>query len=71
MLILDPPLRSGDIVQMKKPHACGGDVWDVLFAGADVRLKCRNCGRVVLLDRVKFNSRLKRRLSGTCDTRGV
>ncbi len=62
MLILNPPLRAGDIVQMKKPHACGGDIWAVLMAGADVRLKCRDCGRVVLLDRVKFNSRLKKRI---------
>lgn len=62
LLILDPPLRAGDIVQMKKPHACGGDIWAVLMAGADVRLKCRGCGRVVLLDRVKFNRKLKKRL---------
>jgi len=61
-MLLAPPLRPGDVVQMKKPHACGGDVWEVLLAGADVRLKCAACGRVVLLDRVKFNSRLKKRL---------
>lgn len=79
MLILDPPLRAGDRVQMKKPHACGCDLWEVLMAGADVRLKCAECGRVVLLDRVKFNSRLKKRIlvspdngnlaPGTCDGR--
>jgi len=61
LLILDPPLREGDIVQMKKPHACGGSLWTVLMAGADVRLKCNECGRVVLLDRVKFNRRVKKR----------
>lgn len=61
-MLLDPPLRPGDLVQMKKSHACGGDTWQVLMAGADVRLKCAGCGRVVLLDRVKFNSRLKKRL---------
>ncbi|MGE5579766.1 MAG: DUF951 domain-containing protein [Bacillota bacterium] len=62
-MLLDPPLRQQDVVQMKKAHACGGDLWVVLLAGADVRLKCQKCGRVVLLDRVKFNSRLKRRVS--------
>ncbi len=60
-MLLDPPLRAGDVVQMKKAHACGGDLWEVLMAGADVRLKCRKCGRVVLLDRVRFNSRMKKR----------
>ncbi len=62
-MLLDPPLKPGDVVQTKKKHACGCDRWDVLHAGADVRLKCTGCGRVVLLDRVRFNSRLKRRLS--------
>jgi hypothetical protein len=61
-MLLDPPLRPGDVVQMKKTHACGGDRWQVLMAGADVRLKCATCGRVVLLDRVKFNSRMKKRV---------
>lgn len=64
-MLLDPPLRAGDVVQMKKPHACGTDTWQVLMAGADVRLKCSGCGRVVLLDRVKFNSRLKKRLKAS------
>ena len=61
-MLLNPPLRAGDVVQMKKAHPCGSDVWEVLMAGADVRIKCIKCGRVVLLDRVKFNSRLKKRL---------
>lgn len=60
--MLDPPLRPKDVVQMKKAHACGGDLWEVLFAGADVRIKCLWCGRVVLLDRVRFNSRVKKRV---------
>lgn len=62
-MLLDPPLRQGDVVQMKKPHACGCDKWEILFAGADVRIKCTRCNRVVLLDRVRFNSRLKKRIS--------
>ena len=66
-MILTPPLRPGDVVQMKKKHACGGELWTVLFAGVDVRLKCLTCGRVILLDRGKFRSRYKRRVSVACD----
>jgi len=62
-MLLDPPLRRGDIVELKKPHACGNESWEVLMAGADVRLKCTSCGRVILLDRVKFSSRFKKRVS--------
>lgn len=61
-MFLDPPLRPGDIVRLKKVHACGNDTWEVHMAGADVRLKCTKCGRILLLDRVKFSSRFKRRL---------
>ncbi|QUL99625.1 MAG: DUF951 domain-containing protein [Candidatus Fermentithermobacillus carboniphilus] len=62
-MLLDPPLRPGDVVRLKKKHACGNDLWEVLMAGADVRLKCTGCGRVILLDRVRFSSRFKKRIS--------
>ncbi len=58
-MLLDPPLRPGDIVRLKKNHACGNDSWQVLLAGTDVRLKCIGCGRVVLLDRNKFSSKVQ------------
>jgi hypothetical protein len=61
-MLLNPPLRAGDLVQLKKRHACGNDLWKVLFAGADVRLKCELCGRVIFIDRGKFASRFKKRI---------
>lgn len=60
-MLLDPPLREGDIIKLKKRHACGNDLWQVLFAGADVRLKCTFCGRVIFMDRTKVSSRFKKR----------
>lgn len=44
----------GDTVQMKKPHACGANEWTVTRTGADVKIRCNQCGRVVMLDRLKF-----------------
>ena len=44
----------GDTVKMKKPHACGSDLWTVTRTGADVKIKCLGCGRVVMLDRLAF-----------------
>ncbi|HHY17746.1 MAG TPA: DUF951 domain-containing protein [Firmicutes bacterium] len=61
-MLLEPPLRAGDVVKLKKNHACGNDLWQVLLAGTDVRLKCIKCGRVILLDRGKFSSRFKKRM---------
>ncbi len=44
----------GDIVQMKKPHACGGSEWRITRVGADVKIRCLTCDRVVMLDRQDF-----------------
>ena len=44
----------GDVVQMKKPHACGSNEWTIIRVGADVKIKCDSCGRIVMLDRADF-----------------
>ena len=44
----------GDVVMMKKPHACGANEWTVIRVGADVKIKCARCGRIVMLDRAEF-----------------
>ena len=46
--------RIGDIVQMKKKHPCGSQEWEVVQLGSDMRIKCRGCGRIVLIPRPKF-----------------
>ena len=50
----------GDTVRMKKPHACGNDLWMVIRTGADVKIRCRECGRVVMLDRLAFMKAAKK-----------
>ena len=39
----------GDKLVTKKKHPCGGDVWPVVRVGADVKIRCDKCGRVVML----------------------
>lgn len=51
---MEETVRPGDIVQSRKPHPCGSDLWAVIRAGSDVRLRCEGCGRIVLLDRNTF-----------------
>ncbi|MCI8342797.1 MAG: DUF951 domain-containing protein [Firmicutes bacterium] len=50
----------GDIVQMKKPHPCGGREWEVLRTGIDFRIKCTTCGHMVMLPRIKFEKNVKK-----------
>lgn len=53
-------VRVGDILKMKKPHPCGGTEFDVLRSGMDFRIKCRKCGREVLLPRLKCEKNIKK-----------
>ena len=57
----------GDRVILKKPHACGGNLWEIVRVGADVKLKCTACGRVVMLDRLEFLKRAKKLLTSGKD----
>jgi hypothetical protein len=51
--------RMGDVVRLRKPHPCGGFEWEIVRLGADIGLRCRVCGRRVLLDRRTLEKRLK------------
>lgn len=53
-------IELGNIVQLKKKHPCGGDRWEVVRTGMDIRIKCLKCGRQVLLPREVFEKRVKK-----------
>ncbi|MDP4088179.1 MAG: DUF951 domain-containing protein [Bacillota bacterium] len=50
----------GDIVEMRKQHPCGSKDWEVIRLGADIKVKCCGCGRIVMLPRIKFEKDVKR-----------
>lgn len=52
-------IRLGDVVRLKKKHPCGGDEWQVVRTGADIRIRCLKCQRYVLLARSTFERRVK------------
>ena len=53
-------LYVGDIVEMRKVHPCGGQIWEIVRVGADIGLCCQTCQRRVLLPRRKFARQAKR-----------
>ncbi|CDC11864.1 MAG: DUF951 domain-containing protein [Clostridium sp.] len=53
-------IRVGDIITMKKKHPCGCDRFTVLRIGADFRIKCLECGREVMLERVKVEKNIRK-----------
>ena len=48
----------GDLVEMKKPHPCGTNRWEITRMGADIKIT--NCGHVVMLSRREFEKKLKK-----------
>jgi hypothetical protein len=50
----------GDIVEMKKVHPCGSKEWEVIRVGADIKIKCLGCERIVMLPRSKFEKGVKK-----------
>lgn len=50
----------GDIVEMKKDHPCGSKDWEIIRMGADIKIKCCGCGRIVMLPRSKFEKDMKK-----------
>jgi len=58
-----PRFNLGDVVKMKKPHPCGGDLWEITRTGLDIGMRCLGCGRKVMLPRVKFERRVRKVLA--------
>ena len=52
--------KLGSIVIMKKEHPCKTNRFLVVRVGADIKIKCMNCGRVVMMPRVEFNKKIKK-----------
>ena len=52
-------VNVNDKVTTKKNHPCGFNVWTVVRTGADVKIKCDNCGRTVMLSLDAFNKSVK------------
>ena len=52
-------IRIGDVVMTKKKHPCGSSEWTVIRTGADIKIRCSGCGRIVMLDRDSFLRRRK------------
>ena len=57
------PLHPNDLIQLKKAHPCGGDLFRVLRVGSDVRVKCETCGRDMTLDRIKLEKSIRKTLT--------
>ena len=56
--------KLNDIVVMKKPHACQTNEWKIGRMGVDIKIKCINCNREIMMDRLEFEKKLKKVIGG-------
>ena len=56
-------LRLHDLVELKKPHPCGGTRWEILRVGMDIKLRCRGCGHELMLPRSKAEKSIRKVLA--------
>ena len=57
---MDKMYQVGSIDKKKKAHPCGTNEWEVTRVGADIKIKCLNCGRAIMMSRIEFNKKLKK-----------
>ncbi len=55
--------QIGNIVMLKKGHPCGTNEWKIIRVGADFKLKCMGCNRIVMVPRKAFEKSLKKVIS--------
>lgn len=53
-------INVGDRLELKKPHPCGGNTFEVMRAGMDFRLKCLTCQSQIWLNRSLLEKRVKK-----------
>lgn len=58
-----PEILDGEVYRMRRQHPCGGWEWKVFRTGADIGIECLVCKRRVMLERRKFETRMKARVT--------
>ena len=61
---MDKIYNLNDKVILKKGHPCGENLWEIVRLGADIKLKCTKCGRLVMIPRIEFNKKIKKIIEG-------
>ena len=65
---MTPKYGINDIVEMKKQHACGTNRFKIIRMGADIRIKCENCQRSIMIPRQVNKKKIKKILVSHQDT---
>ncbi len=53
-------IKLNDHVIMKKPHPCKNTEFIITRVGVDIKIKCVNCDREIMMDRQEFQRKVKK-----------
>lgn len=53
-------IKVGDVLEMKKPHPCGSNLFEVTRIGADFKIVCKSCNHEVYIPRSKVEKNIKK-----------
>lgn len=60
-------IKLNDVVVLKKGHACGTNAWKIIRYGADIKLQCTGCDRVVMMPRIEVRKKVKKIITEEVD----
>lgn len=58
-MIMLSEISENDKVTTKKNHPCGNNVWVVLKKGADFKIQCEKCKRIVVISAETLKKSIK------------
>lgn len=53
-------LEIGDVILTKKPHPCGGNEFEIVRKGADMKMKCLKCAKDLWITREKLERKVRK-----------
>lgn len=52
--------KLNDQVTLKKGHPCGENLWQIERMGADMKLRCLGCQKIVWMKRIDFDKKIRK-----------
>tara|TARA_B100000749_G_C18166166_1_gene357926 strand:+ start:387 stop:620 length:234 start_codon:yes stop_codon:yes gene_type:complete len=63
---LSKDIHTGEVLQLKKTHPCGGNQWQIIRTGADIKIKCLICNRILMMSRSELERKLSKNFDSSC-----
>ena len=63
---LSKDIHTGEVLQLKKTHPCGGNQRQIIRTGADIKIKCLICNRILMMSRSELERKLSKNFDSSC-----